>query len=280
VRLGLRQVDVAARARVSRSFVSNLERGLSRSTDVARIEAVCAALGADLDVRIRWRGEGLDRLLDEAHATIVDRIVRLLEPSGWKLWLEVTFNHYGDRGSIDVLGWHPESKSLLVVEIKSVVPDAQGTIAPLDRKVRIAPIVARERGIEARSVSRLLVVGDTTTNRRRVARFEALFSAALPDRGRAVRQWLSMPAGSISGLLYVPDSTGDGIRRTAAGRTRVSRPKKSQHACQMTPRGDIRGDLAARGLGPGAVLGPNATPDGIRQDGTGPPASSHRQRHR
>jgi transcriptional regulator with XRE-family HTH domain len=104
VRLDLRQLDVAVRAAVSRSFVSNLERGLSRSTDIGRIEAVCRALGADLDVRVRWRGEGLDRLLDEGHATVVDRLVALLESLGWQTWLEVTFNDYGDRGSIDVSG--------------------------------------------------------------------------------------------------------------------------------------------------------------------------------
>ena len=228
IRLGLRQLDVAVRAGVSRSFVSNLERGLSRSADVGRIEAVCLALGADLDVRVRWRGEGLDRLLDEGHATVVDRLVALLEQDGWQSWLEVTFNDYGDRGSIDVFAWHPVTRSLLVVEVKSVVPDAQGTLAPLDRKVRVAPKIARERGLDPASVSRLLVVGDTSTNRRRIARFDALFGAALPDRGWRVRRWLSKPAGSISGLLFLPDSTAGGTRRTTAGRSRVNRSRKAR----------------------------------------------------
>ena len=189
---------------------------------------MCVAIGADLDVRVRWRGEGLDRLLDEAHATIVDRLVTLLKPDGWQTWLEVTFNDYGDRGSIDVFGWHPETRSLLVVEVKSVVPDAQGTLAPLDRKVRVAPKLARERGLDPASVSRLLVVGDTSTNRRRIARFGALFDAALPDRGWAVRRWLSKPSGSIAGLLFLPDSTGDGTRRSTAGRSRVNRPRRAR----------------------------------------------------
>src|SRR5690349_12135193 len=99
IRLGWRQQDLANRARVSRPFVSKLERGLARTTELRRIDAVCAALGADLDVRIRWRGEALDRLLDEAHAAIVDAVVALLRPLGWELALEVTFNEFGDRGS-------------------------------------------------------------------------------------------------------------------------------------------------------------------------------------
>jgi transcriptional regulator with XRE-family HTH domain len=228
VRLSLRQLDVALRAGVSRSFVSNLERGLSRSTDIGRIEAACAALGADLDVRVRWRGEGLDRLLDEGHATIVDRLAALLKLERWQASLEVAFNDYGDRGSIDVFGWHQETQSLLIVEVKSVVADAQGTLAPLDRKVRVGPKLADARGLDPRSVSRLLVVGDTSTNRRRIARFEALFGAALPDRGWAVRRWLSKPSGSISGQLFLPDSTGDGTRRTTAGRSRVNRPRRAR----------------------------------------------------
>ena len=230
VRLGLPQVDVGDRAGVSRSFVSNLECGLSRSTDIGRIEAVCVALGADLDVRVRWRGEGLDRLLDESHATVVDRLAALLKQDGWLTSLEVTFNDYGDRGSIDVFAWHPEWRSLLIVEVKSVVPDAQGTLAPLDRKVRVAPKLARERGLDPVSVSRLLVVSDTSTNRRRIGRFETLFAAALPDRGWAVRRLLSKPSGSISGMLFLPDSTGDGTRRSTAGRSRVNRPRKARES--------------------------------------------------
>jgi transcriptional regulator with XRE-family HTH domain len=230
VRLGLRQVDVAIRAGVSRSFVSNLERGLSRSSDISRIEAVCVALGADLDVRVRWRGEGLDRLLDEGHAMVVDRLAALLNADGWQVSLEVTFNDYGDRGSIDIFAWLPETRSLLIAEVKSVVADAQGTLAPLDRKARVAPKLARERGLDPGSVSRLLIVGDTSTNRRRIARFEALFGAALPDRGWTVRRWLAAPSGSISGLLFLPDSIGDGTRRAAAGRSRVNRPRRARES--------------------------------------------------
>ncbi len=228
IRLGLRQADVAARARVSRSFVSYLELGKARSADLALVERVCAALGADLDVRVRWKGEGLDRLLDEAHASVVDRLVGLLDVRRWQSSLEVTFNHFGDRGSIDVFAWHPDARELLIVEVKSVVADAQGTLAPLDRKVRVAAMLARDRDLEPRSISRLLVMDDTTTNRRRVGRFETLFAAALPDRGWDVRRWLARPSGRLAGLLFLPDSAPAGTRRSIAGRTRVNRPRNAR----------------------------------------------------
>lgn len=210
-------------AGVSRSFVSKVECGRISHSDLGRLEAVCRALGAELDVRVRWRGEGLDRLLDEAHAGLVDRTVQALRADGWECALEVTFNDYGDRGAIDILAWHAADRALLVVEVKSVVPDAQATLAPLDRKVRVARKLARERGWDASTVSRLLVVAEGTTNRRRVARFSALFDAALPQRGVTIRSWLEQPRMPIAGLLFLPDSPPGGTRRTATGRQRVHR---------------------------------------------------------
>lgn len=228
IRLGWRQADVAEHAGVSRSFVSKVDRGMIAHANLDGLERICRALGADLDVRVRWRGEGLDRLLDEAHALVVDRLVAELRAAGWEVRLEVTFNHFGDRGSVDVVGWHEESAAVLVCEVKSVVPDAQATLKPLDVKAMLGAVIARGLGWEAATVSRLLIVSDRTVNRRRVGRFAALFDAALPARGHAVRRWLRAPKGSISGLLFLSDSPPGGVRRAAAGRQRVNRPRKAR----------------------------------------------------
>jgi transcriptional regulator with XRE-family HTH domain len=228
IRLGWRQQDLADRAGVSRAFSSKVERGLIGRSDLDRLERVAAALGADLDVRIRWRGEGLDRLLDEAHAALVDRLVAELQRAGWQVALEVTFNEYGDRGSIDVMGWHPATRSILINEVKSVVPDSQATLMPLDRKVRLGAKIARDRGWDAMTVSRLLVVADRTVNRRRITRLSTMFDAALPVRGRAVRRWLRDPAGSMSALLFLSDSPAGSTRRAASGRQRVNPPKSNR----------------------------------------------------
>jgi transcriptional regulator with XRE-family HTH domain len=222
VRLAWRQLDLAEKAGVSRSFVSNVERGELARIDLERLERVCRALGADLDIRVRWRGEGLDRLLDEAHAILVDRVVAVLKACGWEVAVEVTFNVFGDRGSIDVFTWHRSTGSLLVIEVKSVVPDAQATLLPLDRKVRLGLQIGRERGWTGRAVSRLLVLGDRTVNRRRIAVLGAMFDAALPARGHEVRGWLKRPVGTLSGLLFLSDAPSGGARRASAGRLRVN----------------------------------------------------------
>jgi hypothetical protein len=115
-------------------------------TALDAIERVVVGLGGELDVRVRWRGEELDRLLDAVHAAIVERLVGLLEALGWRCVAEVAFWIRGEKGSIDLLAWHPATGRLFVVETKSVVPDLQQMLASLDRKVRLAPEIAARRG--------------------------------------------------------------------------------------------------------------------------------------
>jgi transcriptional regulator with XRE-family HTH domain len=218
VRRELRQEDAGRLSRLSRSIISRIERGLIDNLRIADLEGTAAAVGATLEVRLRWRGEALDRLLDEAHATLVDAMVALLRAAGWEVAVEVSFAIWGERGSIDVLAFHPATGILLVVEVKSVVPDSQATLAGLDRKSRLAARIAAERGWKVRNVARLLVVGDSATSRRRVARLEATFAAALPLRGRAVRRWLGEPDGAMSGLFFLPFAPG--VRGTSGARPR------------------------------------------------------------
>jgi transcriptional regulator with XRE-family HTH domain len=217
---GWRQTDLAAAAGSSQAAISRLERGEGGGLSLAALRRLATALGARLDVRLDWQGGGLDRLLDRAHADLVERVVRTLRPQGWELVPEASFSVYGERGSIDVLALHPASGVLLVVEVKSVLQDVQGTLMVLDRKVRLADRISRDRGWRPRSVARLLVLGARGTNRHRVAEHREIFQVAFPERGTVVKRWLRRPAGRISGLLFISDN-----RQTAAGRPRA-RPVK------------------------------------------------------
>lgn len=53
-----------------------------------------------MDVRLLWRAEGLDRLLDKGHADLVDRMIDLLTAMGWTAAAEVSFSIRGERGSV------------------------------------------------------------------------------------------------------------------------------------------------------------------------------------
>lgn len=164
-------------------------------------------------MRVLFRGEALDRLRDRAHATLVDGVVAMLLALGWTVETEVSFNHYGDRGAIDILAFHPRFGALLIIEVKTVVPDLGGMLATLDRKVRIAPTIATSRGWKVTSVARLLVFPESSSARRRVASHAATFGAAFPERNDAIRRWLRAPAGPIRGLLFIADAAGGSRRR-------------------------------------------------------------------
>jgi transcriptional regulator with XRE-family HTH domain len=212
-RRGWSQAGLADRVGVSRSVIWRIERGRADRVTLATIGRVAAALDGRLELRLLWHGEGLDRLLDAAHARLVDLIVTRLASAGWLVSTEVSFSVQGERGSIDVLAFHPDASSLLVVEVKSVVPDLQAMLMSLDRKGRLAPVLARERGWSASTVNRLLVLPDDRTARRRVDAHDATFRTALPARTVAIRAWMRSPSGTMNGVLFLADAPHTGRRQ-------------------------------------------------------------------
>jgi transcriptional regulator with XRE-family HTH domain len=226
------QANLGARARVSRSVICRIERGHADRVAVHTLVRVAAALDARIDVRLLWQGEGLDRLLDVDHAQLVDHVLGLLTSSEWSVATEVTFNIRGERGSVDILAFHPATGSLLVIEIKSVVPDMQSMLVALDRKGRLAREIAMERGWNVTSVTRLLVLPDNRTARRRVEDHAATFDTALPARTVQVRTWLKRPEGTLHGVMFVSDVRQPGTRqrvrvRPASRRAGVSVDRES-----------------------------------------------------
>jgi transcriptional regulator with XRE-family HTH domain len=216
-RRGWTQAQLATRARVSQSAVSRAERSPGTLT-VRVLAAVAEALGARASLRLYWQGAELDRLLDAAHAGLVDEVVRLLVASGWEVIPEATFNDFGDRGSIDILAFHPRFGAVLIVEVKSTVPDMQAMLAGIDRKVRVAPALARRRGWHVRSVSRLLVLPDDRTARRRLAQHAATVDRVMPKRTRSIRRWVRRPDGAMGGVLFLPSTQRTGSTERIAPR--------------------------------------------------------------
>jgi hypothetical protein len=223
-------------------MISKIERGQIAAVPLRVLRAVATALGASLELKLRWHGEGLDRLLDEAHARVVDATVVLLREAGWDAAVEASFSIWGERGSIDVLSWHATTSSLLVVEVKSVVPDSQATLHGLDRKARLAPRLAKERGWECQNVGRLLVVGESSTSRLRISRLDATYDTALPDRNVDVRRWIRKPDGSLGGLLFLRNAPVGSTKRPSTARERVRRPPETNrhpNPSAMSPEGGM-----------------------------------------
>lgn len=223
-RRGWRQVDCGDRARVHRSTWSNLERGRLEQRSLGTLRACLAVMEVRLELDPRWRCSQLDRLRDEGHATLQAAWKERLERWGWHVQAEVSFNRYGDRGRFDLLGWHPPTRSLLVVEVKTEIADVQELLGRLDVKVRVAPFAGSDRGGRAPSVVvPLLIVRDGSTNRGRVNRLAPLFSR-FGLRGRAAVGSLRHP-GTLppdAGLLVFSDlRPANGDRAKWAGGHRV-----------------------------------------------------------
>jgi transcriptional regulator with XRE-family HTH domain len=224
---GWRQVDLAARSGESRDVVSRIERGRIGEMPVRRVDAIARALDADLVISVRWRGGELDRLLDEGHAAILGRAAEPLGASGWITEPEVTYSVYGERGSIDLLAWHPPTRTLLVIEVKTELSSVEATLRKHDEKARLGARIAAERfGWRVASTARLMVMPNLSTARRRVERHNAVLGTAYPVRGDALRVWLRHPTDAgpgrpVSGLLFVSFAHPVRGRSRAISRKRI-----------------------------------------------------------
>ena len=210
---------------MSQDTVSRLERGAIDGMTVERIRAIGDALGIMLDLQPRWHGGELDRLLGARHSALHEQVAaRFATLPGWTTVPEATFSIYGERGAIDVLAWHAPTRTLLVIELKTELVDVQGLLGTLDRKRRLAPRIAADRGWTPAVVAVWVILADGRTNRRHVEAHRAVLRAALPDDGRTIRTWLQAPRGTVAALSMWPST--DGARGStglaATRRVRVS----------------------------------------------------------
>ncbi len=231
-RRGWRQRDVAARAGIAQTTVSLIERGHWASLSVATVRGVLATVDARLTCTLGWRGGDVDRLIDERHAEVVAVMAAELERFGWTVVPEATFNHFGDRGSIDLLAWESSASTVLVTEVKTEITSAEEMLRRLDVKRRLASQLAEERfGARPDRVAELLVVVGSTANRSRTERLEPLLARRFPMRGMRLRAWLRDPAvrqatkGAPGGIRFVRLSSGrartGGSRRVRARITAI-----------------------------------------------------------
>jgi hypothetical protein len=113
-----------------------------------------------------------------------------------------------------------------MIEIKSVIVDVGSLAGGIDRKVRIARAMARDRGWDVTAVVPALLILEGSTARRRVAAYAAMFGR-LELRGQAALRWLRQPPARgphPRGALCFTTLSGDGSGdRRRAGRQRVRR---------------------------------------------------------
>ena len=224
IRRGWRQADLAVRTSVSRGFISLVERGHLATVSLRALRRVAVALEVSLDVVPRWRGGDAARILQAGHAALHESIAQHLDAvGGWEHAPEVSFSIFGERGVIDILAFHRESASLLVIELKTEVVDVEDLLVTMDRRRRLAKAIAAERGWAGTSVSGWVVIAESDMNRRLLRQYAATLRAAFPGDGRAVRAWLRRPASRVLALSTWANANADGANQRIAPRKRVRR---------------------------------------------------------
>lgn len=203
-RAGQTQAQLAVAARVPRRDVQAVESGRAEVVRLGRLEAMFAASGGGARLATWWNGAAVDRLVDEAHAAIVEHAVALMQRRAWTTDVEVSFSEYGERGSIDILACRRDWGAILVGEVKSEIGSLEETNRRLDVKVRLVPKIATERfGWAPRVVGRVLILPERGSLRRLIARHERTMAAAYPAASRDVRAWLRRPDAPIRGLWFL-----------------------------------------------------------------------------
>jgi hypothetical protein len=222
---------------VSQQTVSIIELGRLQEIDLATLRGVSSALGIEMSVTPRWRGPELDRLLDAGHAAIVEAVVAVFRAAGWTVEVEWSFNHFGERGAIDVIAWHPPSRSLAIVEVKTRIVDLQDLLGTLDRKVRVArEVLPEERGWRPLSTARIVVLPASTTSRDAIDRHAVTFGVALPARTMETRRWIREPVGDLRSIWLLRSTSPTGVARREAATGQRVRPGPRSAPSPVTRR--------------------------------------------
>jgi transcriptional regulator with XRE-family HTH domain len=225
IRKRWRQLDLASRAGVARSAVSDIETGHIDRTRVADIVRIVEALGGRIDFVVRWQGGELDRLINARHAALHESVARYFRRlRGWQIAPEVSFNVRGERGVIDILAWHAATRTLLVIELKTEIVDINELMGTLDKKRRLVATIARERGWFPARIAVWVIVAESVTNRRRVQSHAATLRAALPSDGRSIGGWLKRPECELRCLSFWSYAADQPTKARLATVKRVRRP--------------------------------------------------------
>ena len=137
-------------------------------------------------------------------------------------------------------GYHPATRTILVVEVKSVVPDVQATLLVFDRKTRLATEIARQRGWVAPGVAASW--WSPTVGRRDGAslpRNRVQEPVPAPIKSRTALDQVSRirhARSRASGFWQMPAGRAHVNGSTARGRSRVL--NETRRPCQIgTPHG-------------------------------------------
>ncbi len=192
--IGWSQRQLAARVGISQAWICRVERGTADGLTLDTLDRVLEELGILVKVapeNVNLQERRLQR--EPAHALAVAYVARRLESADWNVRTEVEIGSGRYRGWIDVLAWHPDSRTVLVVELKTEVRDlgaVQRQMGWYEREAWTAATGTWGRPAALRSALVLLATGanDRTTF----------------DMRLVIRAWAPLGAGDLAHFIEDP----------------------------------------------------------------------------
>jgi transcriptional regulator with XRE-family HTH domain len=193
--IGWTQDQLSERAGVPQSAVSRVERGLHAGLDLDDLERIASAMGGTVHVELRApfladRGRQRDRV----HARCVAYVVARLRRAGWMAESEVEIRGSAGPGWIDVLAYHPTSRVMLVIEVKTEIHDFGRIQRTLGWYEHAAWAATRGFGWLPRRGSAALVLLDTRAVADRLRNNRLLAAQAFPERAEGLARLIEAPA--------------------------------------------------------------------------------------
>lgn len=206
---------------VSQPHLSQIFAG-AREPSISVLTAIATALGGDISIRFFPTTGPV--IHDRIQARIVEELLRIASPQ-WDAAVEVAVRQ-PVRGFIDVVFDSRSLATIVATEVESRIDRLEQQLRWAQDKATALPSASMWSYPDGdRSISRLLLLRSTATNRAIAKRFEATLRAAYPARAADV--FASLTTGSPwpgAGILWA-DVRGDVAtildrppRRIAVGR--------------------------------------------------------------
>ena len=202
--IGWSERELAARAGVSQSLVSFIERGRLHNLSFESAGRLLEAMGGRLiiDAAAPFLGDR-ERQREPAHVRCATYVVRRLERDDWQVATEVEIGGDRFRGWIDVLAYNAARRLLLLIEINTEIHDLGAIERALGWYERECWSAARRMGwYPDRLLSSLMLLSSAANdvrireNRDSLARLFPVraseLAAYLRDPGRPVRPGRSL----------------------------------------------------------------------------------------